>query len=99
MAHTELFGDGSAVSLRLQKADTGVELHGHVHVLIVRRHDAVKGGVVGADLADVVVGSRTVLRVSIAAGGIVGELGRDVMDHGVEGCGKVEAGGDDKIYT
>lgn len=57
VAHTELFGDGSAVSLRLEKADAGVELHCHVHILIVGRHDAVEGGIVGANLGDVVVGS------------------------------------------
>lgn len=37
--------------------------------------------------------------MSIAAGRIVRELGGDVVDHGVERCGKVETGGDDQIYT
>ena len=99
VTHTELFGDGSAVSLRLEKSDAGVELHRHVDILIVGGHDAVEGGVVGADLGEIVVGPRTVFGVSIAAGGIVGQLGGDVVDHGIERCGKAEAGSDDKIYT
>ena len=98
VAHTELFGDGGAVSLRLQKADARVELRCHVHILIVGRHDAVEGGVMRTNLGDVVIRSGTVLGVSIAAGGIVGELGGDVVDHGVERCGKIETGGDNKIY-